>query len=251
MCLADNGFAVPIAQDLVLYYFFDEGKGNETRDLSGNKNNGTLNGGIEWVDGKYSKALQFNGKDTYVDCGNADNLKVKKGITLAAWVYLAVPPSQFHSDSRIIARENSGAGAPWASYALTVNGGATSMLAFEISANTADVYPKSKTLPLEKTWYHVAGVYDGTKCDIYVDGVFENSLPETGDLVINKDIHTMVGADVNRKIEYFQGIIDEVIIYSRALGEDEIKILSSKPFNEVLSVEPKGKLAVSWGNIKI
>ena len=57
----------------------------------------------------------------------------------------------------------------------------------------------------------------------------------------------MVGADVNRKIEYFQGIIDEVVIYSRVLSADEIKVLSNKPFNEVMSIAPKGKLAVLWG----
>ncbi len=251
MSLVSIGFTVPVSQNLELYYSFDEGNGNKTKDLSGNGNDGTLNGGVEWVDGKFSKALQFNGKDSYVDCGNANGLKVKKEITLAAWVNLAVPPSQLHSDSRIIARENSGAGAPWASYGLTANGGATNMLAFEISADTADVYPKSKTLPVEGTWYHVAGVYDGSKCDIYVNGVLENSLPETGNLVVNANLNTMVGADVNRKIEYFQGIIDEVVIYSRVLSADEIKVLSNKPFNEVMSIEPKGKLAVLWGNIKI
>jgi len=251
MSLVNTGFAAPVDQDLVLYYSFDEGKGDKTKDLSGNGNEGTLNGGVEWVDGKFSKALQFDGKDSYVDCGNADSLKIEKEITLAAWINPMVPPSQLPSDSRVIARENSGAGAPWASYGLTVNGGATNMFAFEISADTADVYPKSTTLPVEGTWSHVAGVYDGSKCDIYVNGVLENSLPQTGNLVINPDLGTMVGADVNRNIEYFQGIIDEIVIYSRVLSTDEIEVLANKPFNEVMSIESKGKLAVLWGNVKI
>jgi len=61
----------------------------------------------------------------------------------------------------------------------------------------------------------------------------------------------MVGADVNRNIEFFQGIIDEVVIYSRVLSTDEIEVLANKPFNEVMSIESKGKLSVLWGNIKI
>jgi len=249
MSLVSIGFTVPVDQDLVLYYSFDEGKGDTTKDLSGNGNDGTLKGGVEWVDGKFAKALQFNGKDSYVDCGNSDTLKIKKEMTLAAWVNLAVPPSQLHSDSRIVVRENSGS-SPWVSYGLTVNANAQSVFDFETSAGNPNVYCKSKTIPKERVWYHVAGVYDGSKCAIYINGELENSALQTGSPVINPNLNNMVGADVNRNIEYFQGIIDEVVIYSRALSAEEIQMLLAKPLNEVLSIEPRGKLATTWGELK-
>ena len=239
-------------KDLVLYYAFDEGKGNTVKDLSGNGNDGTIHG-AKWVAGKFGKALQFNGKDTYVDCGDSSSLQIKKEITLAAWVNLSVPPSAHHSDSRIITRENSNLGAPWASYGLNVNGNATGFCGFEISADTPDVYPKETTLLEVGVWYHLAGVYDGEKCDIYVNGEKEGSLPQSGNLVINPDFNTVIGADIYRvpRIEYLNGIVDEAVIYARALSEEEIRALSSeRPLSEVLSVEPEGKLATIWSRIK-
>ena len=60
----------------------------------------------------------------------------------------------------------------------------------------------------------------------------------------------MVGADVNRNIEYFQGIIDEVVIYKRVLSEEEIRALVEKSLKEMMSMEPEGKLATIWSQIK-
>ncbi len=60
----------------------------------------------------------------------------------------------------------------------------------------------------------------------------------------------MVGADVNRNIEYFQGIIDEVVIYKRVLSEEEIRALVEKSLKEMMSMEPEGELATIWSQIK-
>ena len=56
-------------KELVAYYSFDEGEGNVLHDLSGNGNDGTIYG-AKWVDGKYGKALEFDGRNNYVDCGD-------------------------------------------------------------------------------------------------------------------------------------------------------------------------------------
>jgi len=240
-----------MSDGLVLYYAFDEGSGDTVKDLSGNNNDGTIHGAAEWADGKFDDALEFNGKDTYVDTGESESLRVKKEITLAAWINMAVKPSQMSGDSRIIAKEFTNAGPPWASYGLTVNGNATGFLGLEISADIDDVYPK-QTTPLDAgVWYHVAGIYDGSKCDIYLDGEVEGSLPQTGDLVMNPDINTMVGADVNRSIEFYNGVIDEVVIYNRVLSPEEIKTLTERPLSETTAVESEDKLATVWGGIKI
>jgi hypothetical protein len=243
------GVAAQTRQDLVLYYACDEGTGKTVTDLSGNGNDGTIHG-AKWADGNFNQGLEFNGTDNYVDCGASKSLQLQQELTLAVWVNLAIPPSQMHSDSRIIARENSGAGAPWASYALTVNGNATGCFGFEISADTPDIYPKSTTVPEVAVWYHLAGVYDGSKCDLYLNGQLEGSLPQSGDLVINPALNPMVGADVNRNIEYFHGLIDEVVIYQRVLSDTEIQALVAKPLTDLMSVAPEGQLATIWSRIK-
>ena len=241
-----------LVKDLVLYYAFDEGEGNTLKDLSGNGNDGEIFG-AEWVAGKFGKSLEFNGEDTYVDCGDSSSLQIKKEITLAAWVNVLGPATCAKiSDVRMITREISGVAAPWASYCLNANAAGTGLFGFEISADTPDVYPKSATSPKVGVWYHVAGVYDGSKCDIYVNGEIEGTLEQSGNLVINPDFNTIIGADIYRVpiTECFYGIIDEAVIYKRALSSKEISLLMEDSVKRVASVEPEGKLAIIWSRIK-
>ena len=69
-----------------LYFSFDEGVGDTVKDLSGNNNDGAITK-AQWVDGKYGKALEFNGNDTWVDVGGSATLDLQEGMTLAAWVF--------------------------------------------------------------------------------------------------------------------------------------------------------------------
>ncbi len=55
---------------LVGWWRFDDGAGTRVRDFSGNGNNGTVNGEMLWVPGKYNTAGQFNGINTSVVIGD-------------------------------------------------------------------------------------------------------------------------------------------------------------------------------------
>ena len=78
--------------NLTAEWHMDEGTGNLVGDSSGNGNQGTLNVGegdnvnSKWVRGIKGKALEFDGVDDYVDCGNNANLEITGDITLEAWV---------------------------------------------------------------------------------------------------------------------------------------------------------------------
>src|SRR3990172_1386348 len=52
----------------------DEGSGSIASDSSGNGNNGTLNNAI-WIDGKFEKALRFNGADSIVSVNDSNSLE--------------------------------------------------------------------------------------------------------------------------------------------------------------------------------
>ena len=56
-------------------------------DSSGNNNHGTLSGDPQWVVGKIGGALEFDGVDDHVDCGNDPSLDITGPVTIAAWVY--------------------------------------------------------------------------------------------------------------------------------------------------------------------
>ncbi|GAI13042.1 unnamed protein product, partial [marine sediment metagenome] len=69
---------------MTAHYPMDEGSGGVLNDLSGNGNQGTIhdNEGDQWVDGKYGKALQFDGVDDYVSVASSDSLDVTDKITM-------------------------------------------------------------------------------------------------------------------------------------------------------------------------
>ena len=70
---------------LVLYLPFDEGKGDIVKDISGNGNDGTIYG-ARWVDGKFGKALSFDGIDDYVELKDRNLHMGGNDFTIAAWV---------------------------------------------------------------------------------------------------------------------------------------------------------------------
>ena len=48
---------------------------------------------------------------------------------------------------------------------------------------------------------------------------------------------------------HFVGVMDEVAVYNRALGQDEIKRAMTS--GHTLAVEYEGKLATAWGGVKV
>jgi len=68
---------------------FDEGEGNVTKDLSPFGNDGGLRQGPQWVEGKFGKALRFDGVDDYVVIPHSKSFDITDSITIAAWVKLS------------------------------------------------------------------------------------------------------------------------------------------------------------------
>ena len=96
-------------------------------------------------------------------------------------------------------------------------------------------------------WEHLAATFaDGTQ-KFYVNGELEGETASA--LIVNPSQELLIGAGANeRDHEYFfKGVIDEVLIYDRELDEDEIAAVMK---SESFAVEPSGKLAVTWGQLK-
>ena len=89
------GYAKLDPKNAVGIWLFDEGNGDTAKDSSGNGNDGTLEG-PKWVDGKFGKALEFNGASDYVDTGNnpITDLNGTKIFSISAWVKRATKTSK-------------------------------------------------------------------------------------------------------------------------------------------------------------
>ncbi len=203
----------------VVSYAFDEATGTTTADASGNGVTGQLQGATWTTAGKYGKAVSFNGSSSYIDLGNPASLRGAGSMTWSAWVYATgIPPD----DGQIVALSDDSTG--WQLKTTPDTGVRTFGVGVSGSSGSHTQRYSSATVALN-TWYHVAGVYNAAAqtLDIYVNGVLSNgTLKGT---VPASTVVPAVNANVGRRSGgfYFNGVIDNVRIYNRALSASEIQ----------------------------
>jgi fibronectin type 3 domain-containing protein len=196
---------------LVAAYGFDEGSGSSTADQSGNGNVGSLSGTLWSTSGKFNNALSFNGSSARVNIADSATLRLTTGMTLEAWVR----PSALGDWSTVILKERSGFYAH-ALYAATDNGRPST----HVYTGGDNELRGTSSLPLG-AWTHLAGTYNGSTLSLYVNGVFAAARPATGSIIANTGPLRIGGNAIWG--EYYNGLIDEVRVYNRALSASEIQ----------------------------
>lgn len=200
---------------------FDDGSGTAAADASGNGNNGLLVGAPAWGSGHLNGAMEFDGTSAYVDIPT-NVIDLSGSFTVAAWVRLGRPVGDYAAVS-----QDGGAvsGFYLGSHA------STHKFAFMLPDADADdagrVIVNSKITPVTGKWYRLVGVRDALsrQLRLYVNGRLE------GTAAINRTWwvlgHTIVGRAMRagKPADFWSGVIDDVRLYSRALGPAEIKAL--------------------------
>jgi len=227
---------------IVAAWLFEEGAGKKIEDSSENGNAGDIEGSPGWVDGKFGKALDFDGAADHVIIPDSDSLELAE-VTLAAWVYLRNYPE----DARIITQEVDGD--PYSTYSLMMSGGGYTKLEFRISLdNIRKRIPTNADVPLNG-WTHVAATYDGSKAVVYIDGEIDKEEPQSGTLLTN-DNPVYLGASQFWDPRFFDGLMDDAVIFNVALSKEDIQDLMANGLAATLAVEPSGKAATTWAQIK-
>jgi hypothetical protein len=96
-------------------------------------------------------------------------------------------------------------------------------------------------------WHHIAGTYDGEIFKAYIDGEFAEEWQYAGTMPENTASVT-IGKRSKAADCYFTGMIDEVVIFSRALSMEEVQ--ESMEGIKTAALEPAGKLATTWAGVK-
>uniref|UniRef100_A0A6M3XVL4 Putative baseplate wedge initiator n=1 Tax=viral metagenome TaxID=1070528 RepID=A0A6M3XVL4_9ZZZZ len=189
----------------------DEGSGHP-KDFSSYKNHGT-NYGASWVDGKYGKALSFDGVDDYVNVSDSDSLDLTTAITLSLWIN----PNSSAVWKRILDKES--AAVPHV-YMLCFADSAGKLRA-RIAGGALD---SIGSVPFG-SWSHVAVTFDYDADHIirlYINGVEDNSLDWPSLMQTNvQDL--LIGQYTGGSGYNFDGLKDEVRIFNRALSQAEIQ----------------------------
>lgn len=210
---------VPILDGLISWWKFNEGQGNDLAD-SEDANPG-INHGAAWVNGIIGYALSFNGTSDYVsivapDGGNLD----PDTISIEMWV----KANNNTSDGVMYTRE------PWADNCSVFQQQNYWNFAIDTSDDGGSRI-KVGTIPgdlIVSQWQHIVFTYNGSEMKAYLNGVLVNSGAQSG-LINNHpgNTHAYIGCKYRDPPTWpiercFDGGIDEVRIYNRALSEQEV-----------------------------
>ena len=243
ICIFAVGLSYAIEEeDILVYYSFDSLNGKRFIDGSGNGNDAELVGKGSLVDGQFKKAVRLNGGIVQM---NANDFIVPIGekgeITLEAWFYL----NEHAAYDGIISIEAAAAGC--CEFRTMVN---PNFNPFWDAGHHADKSLGNFTFETDE-WYHYVLVADGKDGKIYVNGEFIGEQVENFEWPEFKEAAIYIGAGENPTLHKVEdAIIDEVVIYAKALTEEEIQDSMELSVPVVLAVEAREKLAVTWGELK-
>lgn len=226
---------------LVGYWRLNDAPGSTgARDSSGWGNDGTLNGldpASAWVaGGPAGGTLSVQGKGSVNVPSSASIDSITDQVTVAAWMNVqAAIPDYSTAISRQI---GNGFGQH---YHLSINSGYQAILFITTPQSGQVVLGSPTNAPLpQQTWIHLAGTYDGSVARLYVNGKEVQNLPATGPFATETNPVVLSGNGNTASFtvsEFVQGLLDEVMLYRRALSPDEIAriaagaLLPSGPFH--------------------
>ena len=235
-----------IDETMALYLSFDESTGDEVKDGSKYENHGKiLPTRVKRVEGKFGGAIEISGLSA--DCvvvPNSDSLKITGQITMAVWIKSA---GWTNGDQIIDKQMHDSAQNTNFSYGMGMydTGGSTWLSLGSGGSQPTLVVP---TVPSLGEWHHLAGTHDGKIMRLYLDGEVFGEKMENFDVQATNESDVRIGCANARGQYTFNGTIDEVMIYKRALNQEEIKqVMKEGP---ITAVSAGGKLATTWASIK-
>jgi len=211
-------------RSMVAQWTFDRSDNEMILDSSGNGSHGKLIGDAHLVEDseRPGNVLCLDGEGDWVDCGNNIRLNIPSEVTIACWIKVF----KFNKKHQTIISKGNQA---WR-LARARN---TDCLAFACSGlkvpdnKYGAVYGKANIN--NGRWHHVAGVYDGVKISLYVDGKLDASSEASGNINVNS-CRVLIGENGDTiggisQARAFNGLIDDVRVYDYALGRSEVKAL--------------------------
>jgi hypothetical protein len=245
--LTHLSYAKVATANIIGVWLFDEGKGNVAKDSSGNGNDGKLMNEPKWIDGKFGKALEFDGTDDYVNVDDNDELSGSDGKNLTVLAWFKTTKIDGTDNTPIVTKYLDASQKDWG---LTVDSGKLKFAYETVGAGVdfeVNAPSMGGTVELNK-WYHGAFVLDGKDVKVYLDSneVAAATIPtETP----NTDVNVAIGAVVYRN-NYYQGIIDEVAVITAALSQEDIAVIMNEGLEQTLAVSNSGKLTTTWGEVR-
>jgi hypothetical protein len=212
------------------HWMLDDGAGTVALDSSVNANDGTIMGEPLWVAGAMGGALELDGVDDYVDCGNPAVLDFGTGdFTISAWIKLT-------TIERATVYAKGGDNSGGIRYTLTMGESNDNKMTLTTDDDSDKRQARGDTVVNDGVWHHVVGMRRGDMSYVYVDGVQDGSidLPAGYDLSGSSQANALLGAITDATDptgatleKFFTGILDDVRVYGLALPDAQIAALAN------------------------
>jgi hypothetical protein len=202
--------ATVAADNLVGWWKFDESVGSVVVDSSGQNNDGVINGADFSDAGKFGYALDFNGSSDFISIATGNGVPIdNEPYTISTWI-----KSDSSGSRGIIGWGNYGSFNQVNAFRLhETNKLLNYWWANDLTATSGD---------LTGNWYHVVAKFDGVTREIIVNNESKGTDTPVGHIVPNTN-NFRIGSTNGG--EYFNGLIDDVRVYNRALTLAEIQAL--------------------------
>ena len=222
-----KGVSAPMPGAVAIWHL-NEGSGGSALDATSNHNDGTLHGASWDPDGvAASGALAFDGSDR-VEVPNSASLNPTTSVTVEAWLKWDIDPSTGDMWANVLDKDKDNG------YQLQFSGNAkpgpvNNAFEFAVKTDVERRFAWSNTTPQNGVWYHVVGTYSAAqkRIRLYINGVLENTTLINGTTVNPTVLPLTIGCrhkSLGVYDRYFQGSIDEVYVYSRALSLTEVSM---------------------------
>lgn len=208
------GEAIILPEGLVAHWTFDEGSGTIAYDSVGSVNGSIRNmESSDWVNGRFGKALNFDGEDEYIQFSDVLDNKLGSSFTIGVWIKLGEGALNRSEVNTVFWKCDDRP---------SINIGIDGRVGFCQWYSGAGTVRSTQILK-EGEWYHLSYVYDGSGIAGYINGNCVGTAPNAG---YSPGSNLYIAADLGQRC--FKGIIDDVRIYGRALSAGEIQVLCNQ-----------------------
>ncbi len=220
-----------LARDLVLHYRFDTDEGDRVTDHSGKDNHGTVHGARFIPDGKRVGAMSFDGVRAYIDAGNAPSLQLQSNFTIAVWIRPEASADSFGVVTKSHGYPNqSQRGVEF----MIGHNDTLSAYFWTGSGHYMSGTIRSPLLPRHQ-WSHIVLQHDASRprqMRFFIDGIEQqvhfgyetiNSVP-----AIRMVPEPLRIGCMRPGVHQYKGLIDDVMIFDRAVSEGDIIRLANR-----------------------